>query len=75
MIIGVAISAFLLRRIICKEVRMLRLTDLVRLPDKLNFSNRTNDGGTGFFPTASLSAPIIRGKLWFFASYSPQIFA
>jgi hypothetical protein len=32
------------------------------------------DGGTDFFPVASLSGPIVRGKLWFSAAYAPQIF-
>ncbi|MGH9941110.1 MAG: hypothetical protein ACRD9R_01990 [Pyrinomonadaceae bacterium] len=32
------------------------------------------DEGTDYFPTANLSGPIIRDRLWFFASYTPQIF-
>ena len=31
-------------------------------------------GGTNFFPSANLSGPIIKNRLWFFASYTPQIF-
>lgn len=31
--------------------------------------------GTDFFPTASLSGPVVKDKLWFFGSYSPQIFS
>jgi len=31
-------------------------------------------GGTDFFPTANLSGPIVKDKLWFFSSYSPQVF-
>lgn len=31
-------------------------------------------GGTDFFPTASMSGPIVKDKMWFFGSYSPQIF-
>ncbi|MGQ0540729.1 MAG: carboxypeptidase regulatory-like domain-containing protein [Blastocatellia bacterium] len=31
------------------------------------------DGGTGFFPVASFSGPIVKGKLWFSAIYAPQI--
>ena len=30
------------------------------------------DGGTDFFPTANFSGPIVKDKVWFFASYSPQ---
>lgn len=29
--------------------------------------------GTNFYPTANLSGPIIKDRLWFFGSYSPQI--
>lgn len=31
------------------------------------------DGGTDEFPTANLSGPIIKDRMWFFGSYSPQI--
>ncbi len=30
------------------------------------------DGGTSEFPTANLSGPIIKDRLWFFTSYTPQ---
>jgi hypothetical protein len=30
--------------------------------------------GTNFFPTANLSGPIVKDRLWFFGSYSPQVF-
>ncbi len=30
--------------------------------------------GTNVFPTANLSGPIVKDKLWFFGSYTPQIF-
>lgn len=30
--------------------------------------------GTNVFPTASLGGPIIKDRLWFYGSYSPQIF-
>jgi hypothetical protein len=30
--------------------------------------------GTNFFPTANLSGPIVKNKLYFFGSYTPQIF-
>jgi hypothetical protein len=32
------------------------------------------DGGTDFFPVAQLTGPIVKGKLWFSATYAPQIF-
>lgn len=31
-------------------------------------------GGTDYFPTANLGGPILKERLWFFTSYSPQIF-
>jgi len=31
------------------------------------------DGGTSYFPVATLSGPVIKGKLWFTAAYAPQI--
>jgi hypothetical protein len=30
--------------------------------------------GVNYFPTANLSGPVLKDKLWFFGSYSPQIF-
>lgn len=30
--------------------------------------------GVDYFPTMSLSGPIVKDKMWFFASYAPQIF-
>jgi hypothetical protein len=30
--------------------------------------------GTNFFPTANLSGPIVKDRLWFYGSYSPQVF-
>jgi hypothetical protein len=31
------------------------------------------DGGTNSYPTATLSGPIVKGKIWGLGSYSPQI--
>ncbi|HEY6231220.1 MAG TPA: TonB-dependent receptor, partial [Pyrinomonadaceae bacterium] len=31
-------------------------------------------GGTNYFPTANLGGKIIKDRLWFFGSYTPQIF-
>jgi hypothetical protein len=30
--------------------------------------------GTNFFPTANLGGPILKDRLWFYGSYTPQIF-
>lgn len=30
--------------------------------------------GTDFFPTANLSGPVIKDRVWFYSSYTPQIF-
>ncbi|MCD9185758.1 MAG: TonB-dependent receptor [Pyrinomonadaceae bacterium] len=32
------------------------------------------DNYLGFYPTANLSGPIIKDRVWFFTSYTPQIF-
>jgi len=32
------------------------------------------DQGVNYFPTANLSGPIIKNRLWYFGSYSPQVF-
>jgi len=37
-----------------------------------NFIPR-KDGGVGFFPVATLSGPIVKGRLWYTAAYAPQI--
>ena len=33
------------------------------------------DKSLGFFPSASLGGPILKDKIWFFGSYTPQIFS
>ena len=38
------------------------------------YFNPPKTQGTNFFPTANLSGPIIKDRLWFFGSYSPQYF-
>ena len=42
------------------------------LPIYLSYSG--NDRTNGFFPVASLSGPIIKNKVWFLGSWSPQVF-
>ncbi len=38
------------------------------------FVNPPKSAGVNFFPTANLGGPIIKNKLYFFGSYTPQIF-
>lgn len=38
------------------------------------FYQPSKDGGTGFFPVANISGPIIKDRLWFSAVYAPQIY-
>ncbi len=44
------------------------------LPGNFEQFQPPSDGGTDFFPVASISGPIVKGKLWFSATYAPQIF-
>ncbi|MGI9108198.1 MAG: TonB-dependent receptor [Pyrinomonadaceae bacterium] len=37
------------------------------------FLEPPRDNGTDFFPTANFSGPIVRDRLWFFTSYTPQV--
>jgi Carboxypeptidase regulatory-like domain len=38
------------------------------------FPPQKADRSLGFFPSISLGGPILKDKIWFFASYTPQIF-
>jgi len=38
------------------------------------YFNPLKAGGTNYFPTANLGGKIIKDRLWFFTSYTPQIF-
>jgi hypothetical protein len=39
------------------------------------YINVPKAGGLGWFPTANLTGPIIKDRMWFSASYSPQIYS
>ncbi len=41
---------------------------------RTEYINVPKSGGSNFFPTANLAGPVIKDRLWFSASYSPQIF-
>ncbi|HEX8267798.1 MAG TPA: carboxypeptidase regulatory-like domain-containing protein [Pyrinomonadaceae bacterium] len=41
-------------------------------PNTTEYFSAPKAGGTNVFPTANLSGPIIKDKLWFFGSYTPQ---
>lgn len=38
------------------------------------YFNPAKAGGTNVFPTANVSGPILKDRLWFYSSYSPQVF-
>jgi hypothetical protein len=38
------------------------------------YFNPAKPGGTNVFPSANLSGPIVKDRVWFFTSYTPQIF-
>lgn len=40
----------------------------------LRYINAPNDEFNNLFPTATLGGPVIKNKLWFFGSYSPQLY-
>lgn len=42
---------------------------------RTEYINPPKAGGTDFFPTFSLSGPVVKDRLWFFGSYAPQIFS
>ncbi len=41
---------------------------------QIEYFRPNKDGGTGFFPTATLGGRLVKDKLWFFAAYAPQIY-
>src|SRR6185369_17399014 len=52
--------------------RQVRFTAVAGAP--FEFINDPRANYNQFFPTANLSGPIIKNKVWFFGSVSPQIF-
>lgn len=43
------------------------------LPGNFEQFQPPTDGGTDFYPVASISGPIIKEKVWFSATYAPQV--
>lgn len=43
-------------------------------PGEYEYFQGNKPGGTSWFPTARISGPILKDKLWFSATYAPQIF-
>jgi len=43
-------------------------------PNAFTYFQPNKDGGTNFFPVASMSGPIVKEKLWFSLAYAPQLF-
>ncbi|MCW5961220.1 MAG: TonB-dependent receptor [Pyrinomonadaceae bacterium] len=42
---------------------------------QIEFFQPNKDDSTAYFPSATLSGPILKEKFWFFGSYSPQIYS
>ena len=43
-------------------------------PVRAEYLRPSRDGGTNFFPSATLGGPILKDRIWFFGSYAPQYF-
>jgi hypothetical protein len=46
---------------------------ILYLGDELEYVQPAREPGLGFFPTATLGGPILKNRVWFFGSYTPQI--
>ena len=47
---------------------------ILYLGDQLEYVQPAREPSLGFFPSATLGGPIIKDRVWFFGSYTPQIF-
>ncbi|MCS6873623.1 MAG: TonB-dependent receptor [Acidobacteriota bacterium] len=43
-------------------------------PGQIEYFKPPKDGGIGYFPVAQLTGPIIKGKLWYSATYAPLVY-
>jgi hypothetical protein len=48
--------------------------EILYLGDALELVQPSREPSLAFFPSASLGGPILKDRLWFFGSYTPQIF-
>lgn len=46
---------------------------ILYLGDTLEYVQPSRESGLGFFPTVTLGGPILKDRIWFFGSYTPQI--
>jgi Carboxypeptidase regulatory-like domain/TonB-dependent Receptor Plug Domain len=46
---------------------------ILNLGDQLEYIQPLREPSLGFFPTATLGGPVIKDRVWFFGSYTPQI--
>lgn len=46
---------------------------ILNLGDELEYIQPLRESSLGFFPTATLGGPIVKDRVWFFGSYTPQI--
>lgn len=44
------------------------------LGDRVEYVQPQFEPGLAFFPTVTLSGPIVKDRVWFFGNYSPQVF-
>lgn len=44
------------------------------IPGNTTYFTPNKDGGTDWFPVARISGPVLKERLWFAATYAPQIF-
>ncbi|MFN2500148.1 MAG: TonB-dependent receptor domain-containing protein [Pyrinomonadaceae bacterium] len=51
-----------------------RFTSADNLVQSTTYFSPAKPGGTNMFPSATLGGPIVKDKMWFFGSWSPQIF-
>lgn len=54
--------------------RLILSTDTTTFPATPIYVESERDSYIEYYPTANLGGPIIKNRLWFFASYTPQIF-